>query len=131
MTNMVPDEIKAAKRLHRAMHDLARERVLTQIAGNRDCLATRGGDLPHHRFGTRRIDVHHADRGALARETDRPRASHAGRRCSHQADFSCHAHSAVLLQLRPRCIQNQLIISRLNEFGCSTFGKCRAFLISA
>ena len=89
---MVPDEIKPAERIGRAADDLARERVLPQVAGQRDRAAAGVGDLLRHRVGARLVQVHHADRRALLRKPQRAGAAHAGGRRGDNADLVCQTH---------------------------------------
>ena len=98
MADMVPDEIKSAERIGRAADDLAGERVLPQVAGQRDRLAAGVGDLLRHRIGAGLVQVDDADRRALLRKAKRAGTAHARRRRGDNADLVCQPHGVPSLR---------------------------------
>jgi hypothetical protein len=92
MADMVPHEIEPAERVGGAPHDVAREGVLAQIAGESDGAPAGRGDLGDNRLDPALVDVGDPDRGALPRKAQRAGPPHARCRRRDDPDLVCQAH---------------------------------------
>ena len=87
MADMVPHKIQPAERIGGAPHDVAREGVLPQIAGQREGAPAGRGDLGDDRLDPGLVDVGDPDRRSLAGKAQRPGPPHARSRRGDDADL--------------------------------------------
>ncbi len=93
MADVIPDKIQPPESVRSASDNLARKRVLTEVAGQRDRLATGLGDLLRHGVGARLVKINDADGGALLGEAQRAGPAHAGGSRGDEADLVGKAHA--------------------------------------
>jgi len=92
MADMVPDEIEPAPFARGAPHNVGREGVVAQIAGQRDGASAGAGDVVGNLAGTCFVDIHHRDGGAFDGEAQRTRPAHTGARCCNNAGLALQTH---------------------------------------
>ena len=95
MADMVPHEIEPAKGVGGAPHDVARERILAQIADDAERAAARRGNLGDHGIDPGLIDIDDPDRRALARKAQRAGPPHPRSRRRDDAIFPLQAHGVT------------------------------------